>query len=207
MKVCKQVSIWTQTRPVIDHHKLLPLTNKYFFTLLALTLLFTACPDDDEPTFNLEPALNASIVTGLQARDINGAPIGQFGNPNVLNSTIEVFPNPALGEIAVQQTANEGLAIKQFWLISAQLDTTFADINYGQLLSSELYSVDELSADAIISDSPAANSFAIATSGLSGGYYRIFYQLANDQLFWDNIYIDPGAANLTVLLERIQNDW
>lgn len=180
--------------------------NAFYFLLSVL--LFSTCGDDD---INIDPydaELALEIVTGLQTRDINGAPIGALGNPNAFSGEVDIYPNPAIGSANIQYFGGLNLQVKQYWIFAAPQNTDYADINYQTLLSNETYSADEVSDLNIVQTNTVnLSAFAIDLSAFAAGYYRIFYLMSDDRLLWDNIYVDPSAATPALLLNDITGDW
>ncbi|MEL6656641.1 MAG: hypothetical protein AAFP77_03085 [Bacteroidota bacterium] len=180
---------------------------KHLSFLLCLVLCLAACKDDD----TVEPGtteLSLDIVTGLQARDINGAPIGQLGNPNTLPGEVDIFPNPALGSANIQYFGGASLQVVQYWIFPADQNTDFANVNFSTLLNNDTYSADEIS-DLNVTQTNLVNlsAFAITLDDFSAGYYRIFYLMSDETLLWDNIYVDPSAGSPSDLLNQVTEDW
>ncbi len=180
---------------------------KKLIFLLSLTLCFAACKDDDTlDPFTADLALD--IDTGLQTRDINGAPIGQLGNPNTLAGEVDIFTNTAIRSANIQYFGSANLQIQQYWIFPAEPRTDYADINFSTLLSNDTYSADEVS-DLNVTQTNLVNLSAIAVTldDFTPGYYRIFYLMSDETLLWDNLYIDPSASSPNDLRNQISNDW
>ena len=175
--------------------------------LLLLAILFSTCQsDDDTDPFNEELAID--IVTGLQTRDINGAPIGALGNPNTLSGEVDFYPNPALGSANIQYFGGNNLQVTQYWIIPGERNTDYADINYGSLLRNDTYSADEVSdLNSVQTNLVNLSAFAVLLDDLTPGYYRIFYLMSDGTLLWDNIYVDPSASSPDDLRNEVSMDW
>lgn len=181
---------------------------KNLFLLLVCVACFAACPKDDEVVDPYTQELALDIVTGLQARDSNGAPAGLYGNPNVFSGEVDVYPNPALAQANVQYFGGSGLDVQQYWIIAATQNTDYAGINYDMLLRNDTYSADEVSTlNTVQTNVVGAAAFAIDFSGFTPGYYRIFYLMSDETLLWDNLYIDPNAGSPMTLLNQVAGDW
>ena len=181
---------------------------KKLFYLLPFVLLLAACRNDDDAPNPFDNELALEIVTGLQARDANAAPVGQFGNPNTFTGEVDAFPNPAIGELRVQYYGANNLQVKQYWIFAAPQNTDYADVDYGLLLANNTYSPDEVS-DLTIEQTNTVNlsSFILNTDTFSPGYFRIFYLMSDETLLWDNIYVDPSATDYFSLLSEVSSQW
>lgn len=181
---------------------------KHLLLLLTFALLFSTCQDDEMVVDPYTQELALEIVTGLQTRDANGAPVGTLGNPNVFSERVDIFPVPAINTVNVQYFGSSNLQVKQYWIFAANATTDYADINYQQELGNGVYSPDEVSNLNIVQTNIVNQSaFALDLSGFTPGYYRIFYLMSNDQLNWDNIYVDPNATDFSSLLNTVSADW
>lgn len=181
---------------------------KNLFPLFIFVLLFAACVDDEVVVDPYDAELQLEIVTGIQARDSNGAPLGIYGNPNTFSGEVDIYPNPMIGQANIQFFGGSGLEVKQYWIFAADKNTEYADINYGTLLDNATYSPDEVS-DLPITQTNTVNqgAFAIIVDNFTSGYYRIFYLMSDNSLFWDNIYVDPTASNLATLTSEVSDDF
>ncbi len=168
-------------------------------TLLFLNILFlinlVSCKSDDtqnDPTD--EPIYQElDIVTGLDFFDENGAPLGRWKSPNHNPGEISTYPNPNNGNAFIYSPNK----IIRIWLIptSCATDSTTTDI---LTLSQDLtYTVAELEnlqvKDITLTD--FNNSIALNFNDVSAGFYKIFFELENGDLNWQNLYIDPAASN------------
>lgn len=181
---------------------------KHLFLLFSFVLVLSTCGDDEMVIDPYTQELALDIVTGLQTRDANAAPVGMLGNPNVFSGQVDTYPVPAINTVNVQYFGGSNLQIMQYWIFAANATTEYADINYQQLLGNGVYSPDEVSELNILQTSTVnLSSFALDLSDLDPGYYRIFYLLSNEQLLWDNLYIDPSATDFSTLLSTVSADW
>lgn len=182
--------------------------KNYLLLLFSFTIFFLACPNDPEDEFPMEmdDPFDINIVTGIQLRDINANPIGAFGNPNVsTEQSVAAFPNPA-GNALFVQVFEQDKTVTSCWLFPATTDTSFADVDYDNYLDG--YTIAEIEDRTDLETFlPDAASFQLDLSGLSPGYYRIFYDLDTGERRWDNLYIDPTASDLNAVLEDVIGDW
>jgi hypothetical protein len=181
---------------------------KNLFSFFLVVLLFAACNDDDTMPDPYDAELQLEIVTGINVRDINAAPLGSYGNPNIFSGEVDFYPNPAIGQANVIYFGAAGLSVQQYWIFAAAKNTEYADIDYNMLLNNATYSPDEVAALNVVQTNTVNQpSFALILDGLTPGYYRIFYLMNNNTLFWDNIYVDPTASNQLTLASELSDDF
>ena len=181
---------------------------KHLFLLLTFALLFATCQDDEMVVDPYTQELALEIVTGLQTRDFNAAPVGSLGNPNTFSGEVDIYPVPAINTANIQYFGGANLQVRQYWIFAASATTDYADINFQQELSNDTYSADEVSDLNIIQTNTVNQSaFAIDVSDFSPGYYRIFYLISDETLLWDNLYVDPNAGDFFTLLSTVSADW
>ncbi|MBP7273162.1 MAG: hypothetical protein KA974_04940 [Saprospiraceae bacterium] len=154
-------------------------------------LILTQCAKDNPPPISqIIPEQEISLVSGLQLRDENGSPLGTLGNPNVLmnDTAIAIYPNPARGVMFVHATDT----IQQIWMIKGTADTSFRASNFALLLNQDLYSVDKIDNAAVIPiygiNHPNVSINLDNVEIDLTGYYRIFIQLKDGTIHWDNFY-------------------
>jgi hypothetical protein len=182
--------------------------KNYFLLLILFSAFFYACPDDPQEELPdiFENEFQIDIVTGINARDFNGAPIGVYGNPNTSFGLVEAYPNPAIDALAVQYIGQDR-TITNCWLFPATRDTTYADVDYSIYLDQN-YLDEEINAQLELETYfPNSSSFFIELEGLPTGYYRIFYDLDTGERLWDNLYIDPSASAFNELIDEVSGDW
>ncbi|MEM1214520.1 MAG: hypothetical protein AAGJ82_02460 [Bacteroidota bacterium] len=182
-----------------------------FYLLILMALLFTACPDDEEPHNDqfLTDELDLEIVTGLNAYRIDGSPDGTYGNPNTFNDPVAVYPNPAISEVQIIYTADPALTITDVWMVAGTPFDEFGDVDYDQLLTDGLYTADEIAAQALELNigMPNATQFNLSLNGIEAGYYRIFIRTSDERLYWENLYIDPDGDTPMSIWDAIASDW
>ena len=181
---------------------------KQLTLLLILATLFSTCGDDDDTVDPYNAELALEIVTGIQLRDANAAPIGQLGNPNTRAEEVDIYPNPALGVANILYFGGASLQVQQYWIFAADPTTEYANVDYQTVLANDTYSADEVS-DLNVVQTNVVNqsSFAVNLEDLTAGYYRIFYLMSNGTLLWDNLYVDPNGDSPELLVNEIAGDW
>ena len=168
-------------------------------TILFLSILFLinlmSCKSDDTHNDPIDESIyqELEIITGLDFFDENGAAIGRWKSPNHNPGEITTYPNPNTGNAFVYSPNK----IVRIWLIPSccATDSTTTDI---PSLSQDLtYTISQLENAQVkdISLIDFNNSTALNFNDVSAGFYKIFYELENEDLFWQNLYIDPSATN------------
>lgn len=166
-------------------------------SLLLLTCFLSSCDDEmpTPPTPEPEPRYHElQVITGIDLFDANGSPIGRWKTPNDKPGDASVFPNPGIDLVALYSPQ----PLIHVWLIPTDcvLDSITADI---PALSQDLfYEIDDLEA-VQIKDIPltgANNQINLDLSDVPKGFYKVFFQIESEELFWQNIYVDPSAADI-----------
>lgn len=166
----------------------------FLFTAIFLISLFS-CKDDDthnDPT-DETTYKDLDIVTGLDFFDDNGAAIGRWKSPNHNPGEISTYPIPNNGNLFVFSLET----IVHIWLIPATCQTDSITFDIPTLSKNLNYTITELE-NAQVKDIPLTdfnNQVALNFDDVSAGFYKIFFELENGDLFWQNLYIDPAASN------------
>lgn len=165
-----------------------------FFTAIVLFNLMSCESDDDETTQMDNPVYQElDIVTGLDFFDENGAAIGRWKSPNHNLGEISTYPIPNNGNVFIYSLDK----IVRVRLVAAtcSTDSTTTDI---PILSQDLtYTTTELE-NAQVKDIPLTDfntQAALNFNDVPAGFYKLFFELENGDLFWQNLYIDPAASN------------
>ncbi len=161
------------------------------FCLLALFSFSNCGNDDDAPpakTFK-----DIDVVTGMNLYDVNGAAIGKWKDPNINPGDVSVFPNPCLGELFV----NSQEKILRLWLIASQCKVGESDNIESQSLGIN-FEESELDASALRTfNTPNFQDVLLLDfSDLPKGFYKLFYETEEAEIFWQNLYIDPTVNNI-----------
>ena len=152
---------------------------------------FISCNDDEISESNNNYVLVDS-VTDLYLYDENGAAIGKWRDPNVKRSEDAfVYPIPATDALFVSSNS----FITNIWVIKG--DCFQEDIDNIEDLSQNLiYEVSELEPNEFTANfSSQTPNFQIDFRDYEKGFYRIFYEIENDVIYWENLYVDPTATN------------
>ena len=163
--------------------------------LVCLLILAFTCSDDENESQSDSIALN--LVTGLDIRaDEFSSPI-RLGNPNVLVEQTVVFPNPAPSVLSIQTLSSD--LISDVWILKGNVERSFEDTDFEDLLTSNLYTEDELnnnSEDGYVNIN--SSNIIINLNEFEEGYYRVFIKV-NEIIEWHNIYI--GAPEINSLID------
>ncbi len=175
----------------------------FVFILLSITL---SCGNDDEMAKDPNPTVlfsDIDIVTGMQLRDENGSPIGAVGNPNINPQATAIYPNPGQGIVSVYSPNS---LVESIWILPGIQDTTFMDIDFANEINNINYTQSEIEALDILNIDINAAQVNLNLQELENGYYRVFYQLENGELKWDNIYINKELTGTDIVNELFE-DW
>ncbi len=167
------------------------LTFLFFLSISFFT--FIACNDDESPIAPIDSYFeNVNTVTGLYLYDINASGIGKWRQPNVKKSEeVNIYPIPASDVLNI----SSNLHITNVWIIEAACyneDTENIE-ELSQALSYEKAELVPIEFTATFS-SPTDN-FQINLEAYEKGFYRLFYEINNDQIYWENLYVDPAVSN------------
>jgi len=175
-------------------------------------LILGSCKKDDDTTGTINTGATAiDLVTGISLTNAYGVQIGYYGNPNILTSIVtsnkteivakssddyiplsiddfipgfNVYPNPAYSIVSIGATG----VISNIWFIEGVVSKEFDEIDFGDILTNDLYTVDEISAKSFKSIELEGVS-AIDVSSFEKGIYRVFVQLESGDIFWQNVAI------------------
>ena len=168
---------------------------KFILPILLVLFLFSCVEDDTNP--EPQPFADYSkidVITGMDFFDFNGLPVGRWGFPNhKTTDDIYIYPNPATGVIYLSSQ----VTIKRVWLVAADCFKDSITMNIPTLSQDLNFPVADLQA-AQIKDIPTPDFMDAAQfdfSDVATGFYKLFYQKDNDEIFWHNIYIDPTVNN------------
>ncbi len=154
-----------------------------FFTILACN------KDQANNEFPLETELR--VVTGINLLPESGPSPIILGNPNIFidKSIISIYPNPVVNNLSLRSTGQ----ITDVWILSAQPQKIYQDIDFDTVLDSNTYSETEIiNAASLKIENHTGTMANLNLENLNPGYYRVFVKVDNT-LMWDNIlYLDDG---------------
>ena len=154
-----------------------------------------SCKSKEDPKPQIQPTyMDLDVVTGIDLYDDNGSPIGRWKSPNDKQGEILTFPNPSISTVSVFSLQK----IVRIWLIYTDCLTDSVTVDIPGLSQDLDYEIAEIEEAQImdISIPDFNNQVAIDFSNYGKGFYKIFYQIDNGTLYWQNIFIDPTASSL-----------
>lgn len=158
--------------------------KKVILSLIVLhTLAFQCDPGTGIYDSN---ARDFDIMTGLQVRASNGVELQKLGNPNIKTGGIATYPNPANTSISCIGPD----IVRKVWYVPGVLEFNFKSVEFDVLYQNHLYQESEIDENRIRFYTPNSSYFINNVSEIPSGYYRVFYQLDNGEVYWDNLYID-----------------
>lgn len=153
--------------------------------LLCFLMLFSCQNDDDSNGINGSKT-DIKLVTGMHARSSEFGPSIVLGNPNIMDDGILVYPNPAIGSVVIRSNTN---LITDIWLVKANPQKKYQNVNFSEILSTDLYNASEiLSNSELIFSNLTTSNLSINLENISFGYYKVFVKIDN-AIFWSNIYV------------------
>ncbi|TAJ09198.1 hypothetical protein DMA11_20500 [Marinilabiliaceae bacterium JC017] len=185
--------------------------------LLLLLVTFLACSKDD----NTEVSggfKSVHLVTGLRLTTEAGEIQYTLGNPNnkqyvgideELAGTIQdrvhsiVCPNPVIDVINISCL----VGFKKIWLVKGIISGNYSSVDFDDVLKDHTYSEAELDNQCLKKHDGDGGSLCCNVSDLKSGYYRVFFQTEDDEIYWENIYVDSDYHSLNEFYEYYKNGW
>jgi hypothetical protein len=157
--------------------------KKWMFGMMML-IVFVSCGDNNREDFDPR---RIEIVTGMNLTDANGIPVEQWGNPNVpSNVNFSIFPKPAFESIRIRTNS----AMQRIWLIRGVPTQLLFDTDFDQVFAETPYQFADVEAYAFRTiETPSTTEVDVSLTDITQGYYRVFIELANGSIIWDNIYV------------------
>ncbi|WP_435261777.1 hypothetical protein [Tenacibaculum sp. nBUS_03] len=152
--------------------------------LFALIFISLSCSKDEE--IKKDPNI-IEITTGLDLVDVMGNVTGRIGNPNTYTkkNTVIMYPIPTNNFLSIKSTSN----IKNVWIVKATVNKEFLNIDYPSILNTKSYSPDQIKEKSIKSfEALNKSSLEVNLSSYPEGHYRIFVELNNGDIYWNNTY-------------------
>lgn len=163
--------------------------------LILFCIGLYSCKEED----NLPNSKDIEIVTGMHLINNFGGSIGSIGNPNVLNSNVHLafYPNPAIDILSVISITK----IKNIWILKGKPDRNFKNIDFTVELSANLYTKSEIKNTAIfeVQNIDGNNKISINLDRFEKGYYRVFVELEDGTINWNNIYFKAFPSEMSAI--------
>ena len=171
------------------HFKVFDMKLKSIIHVLCVIILFVSCGVNDDKEID--------VVTGLHLFDANGSALGLWNEPNDNLGDALCYPNPSNGILSL---ASQDQIIK-VWILEgncmASSDETIREdastLNYtiGKIEEQQIREIPIIDFNGIIT---------LNLTDLGEGFYRIFYMTVPEDLFWQNVYVDPNITSFQDLL-------
>lgn len=151
------------------------------FLALSLLLLAGCKKNEGNGPYDLQ-------IKGVNLKSVDAVPVGTLGNPDVKTSghdfTFDAYPIPCTNQFSfyIHVTAGNGITAKAK-LVSAlyQGAPPLTNIENGNMAGVVVREMDA---------SLTGNSqFTMNTADLPQGFYRLYLELSNGEMYWDNIWI------------------
>lgn len=163
--------------------------KKMIIFILAISC-FYSCNDAD----NNSNSTDINIVTGMNLVDNLGNNVGVIGNPNVLNNAgFVTYPNPAIDVLTIVGIP----AAKNIWILKGVPTKSFSNTNFSDVLNANVYDSAEIKGKSVFEiEDIVANNLKIDLSRFEQGYYRVFVELEDGTIHWNNIYFRASQSDI-----------
>ena len=162
--------------------------KKIFLILLSFTILACNKDEDNKP---IPQETELGLITGVNLLPETGPSPIVLGNPNIFidKNIISIYPNPVVDILSMRSYYE----ITDVWIIPAEPNKIFQEVNFDNLLNSNTYQETKLKEKASFElNDNNATAAHINFENLEPGYYRVFVK-TNNTIMWDNIlFIDNG---------------
>lgn len=165
--------------------------KKYFIILLLI--IGISCSGDEE---NLDPT-DINLVTGINIKEFQEALPTRLGNPNTFNQgQFIIYPNPVKNNLRIKSIEN----LTEIWVLPATASKSYKGTDFQQLLSSDLYSENTITAKSVLQfEDLVWSEIALDIESLNSGYYKVFVKI-NGNIYWDNIYVSNDNFEIKDLI-------
>ncbi|WP_075341568.1 hypothetical protein [Tenacibaculum agarivorans] len=174
--------------------------------LVLIIVLLTACSGNSN---NPEEAGKLNIITGINLVDVTGTTNGVYGNPNVLrndsgtnaknrkddepisvsdiiSSVFTVYPTIVEDVFSIGTSKK----VKKLWIVKGVPTRDFQNIDFESTLSNGMYTSKEIGDSAVEDiDLQTSGTPIINVSGYAKGFYRVFIETEEGEIYWENISI------------------
>jgi hypothetical protein len=169
---------------------------------ILISILAISCNKDETDVQTDKNSIN--LVTGINFRqDIDGTVL-KLGNPNILvNNNFLLYPNPVNESVYILAQGN----VTDVWFVSANPEKIYQDVNFGNILNTNLYTEQSIIANSNFSLSgQSSNSFKMNIGTLAKGYYKVFVKIGG-KIYWDNLYKYENQGNNEEQFSKINDFW
>ena len=169
---------------------------------ILISILAISCNKDETDVQTDKGSIN--LVTGINfIQDIDGTVL-KLGNPNILvNNNFLLYPNPANESVYILAQEN----VTDVWFVSANPEKIHQDVNFGNILNTNLYTEQSIISNSNFSLSgQSSNSFKMNIGTLAKGYYKVFVKIGG-KIYWDNLYKYENQGNNEEQFSKINDFW
>ena len=155
-----------------------------FFIIVSVLI---SCSSDENNSSN---STQIDLVTGINLVNNFGISEGKIGNPNELprdniSISVIVYPNPSTNHVIIKSITK----IKSVWVIKGVKTNNYQEIDFLNILKSNLYSAKEILSKSLKEFTEVRNrELILDLSSFNDGFYKVFVQLEDDSISWTNIY-------------------
>ncbi|REG98873.1 hypothetical protein [Flavobacterium aquicola] len=169
---------------------------------LLISILAISCNKDEVDVQTDKSSIN--LVTGVNFRQDTNDKGLKLGNPNVLvNNKFLLYPNPANESVYILAEEN----VTDVWFVSANAEKIHQDVNFSNVLNTNLYSEPSINSNSKFSLSgQSSNSFKMSIGTLAKGYYKVFVKIGG-KIYWDNLYKYENQGNNEEQFSKINVFW
>ncbi|WP_291153554.1 hypothetical protein [Flavobacterium sp. UBA7680] len=171
---------------------------------ILISILAISCNNDKTDTQTDKTSIN--LITGINLRETSDDSELQlqFGNPNILtNNKFLIYPNPVNESVNILAQEN----VTDVWLVSANPEKIYQDVNFNNILNTNLYSEQSIISHSIFSSNKqSSKNFSINISSLAKGYYKVFIKIGGI-IYWDNLYKYENGGDNEEQFNTIKNFW
>lgn len=173
--------------------------NKLF---ILISILALSCNNDDTNNITDKNALN--LITGINVRNTSDDLGLKLGNPNALVSNkFLIYPNPANELVYISAQEN----VTDIWFVKANPEKIYQDINFSNILNTDLYSEQSIISHSNFSLSgQSSNKISLNIGTLEKGYYRVFIKIEG-KIYWDNLYKYDNQGDNQGQFTLLNNFW
>lgn len=170
--------------------------------LLFVLIIIISCNSDENN--NITDKTDLNLVTGFYGRETGEDPPIKYGNPNIfINDKFVIFPNPVTNFFSIKTDKS----ITNVWFVPANAEKIHADVNFNNVLNSNLYSEASIASQSKFTLSAESASFlSLDVRTLQKGYYKVFVKI-DGQIYWDNLYKYGNEYGNESQFETLYNFW
>ncbi len=176
------------------------------FIAVTCLCLWSACKndDDDSDSNDPQPYELIDVVTGINLTDDNGQPLGRWQFPNDQRGEAIAFPNPFIDQVLVGTSSSN---VEKYWIVPAGCDLEDASGDILDAADDLSFTVTEIEDAASINNtlSTPANQFIIDFSSINSGFYRLFLEVEDGNIYFINLYRAEEGTDLNQVVSNLDS--